>query len=108
MKRQTLRIFLTALALAGLAVVCGLMFSMNPSHAQTDDTKQSEAALSTCPKCKGTMEPGIVRDYWAENGFEPALWSPANEKLHLFSKGTKVKITAYRCTNCGYIESYAK
>jgi len=106
MKERTVKVLLTSLV--GVTVVCALRFSITPSHAQTDDGKQSEAAVSSCPKCKGAMEPGIVRDYWNVNSFEQTAWSPGHQKQHIFSQGTRIKITVYRCTNCGYLESYAK
>jgi len=107
MKKQIFKVFLTALALIGLTAV-GFRLSTNPSHAQAEDAKQSEAALSSCPKCKGPMEAGIVRDYWNVNSFEQTAWSPGHPKQHIFSQGKRIKITVYRCTNCGYLESYAK
>ena len=54
------------------------------------------------------MSPGLIRDYWDSNSFEPAAWSPAGEKQHLFSYGKRIKVTVYRCDNCGFLESYAK
>ena len=108
MKRRSLRIFTTGLLLVALALACSFKFSINPSQAQTEDAKQVEATSSSCPKCKGAMEQGIVRDYWNVNSFEQTAWSPGHEKQHLFSQGTRIKINVYRCVNCGYLESYAK
>jgi hypothetical protein len=109
MKGLTARNFLTVLTLLAL-IVCGSWFAVNPIHAQAEDEKQSESTSSTCPKCKGPMEPGYVRDYFASNGYDVSVWSPGQMKLHLnpFSNGKTIKITVFRCTNCGYLESYAK
>ena len=108
MKKPTLKVFLTAIALIGLTVVCGLRFSINPSHAQTGDGTQAETTASNCPKCKGAMEPGIVRDYWNSNSFDQTAFWPGHQRAHIFTRGTNFKITVYRCANCGYLESYAK
>jgi predicted nucleic-acid-binding Zn-ribbon protein len=108
MNRQTFKVFSTAVAVVGLTVACGLGFSTHPSHAQTEDGKQSEAEVSSCPKCKGAMVQGIVRDYFDNNSFEQTAWSPGHPKQHIFSQGTRIKITVYRCSNCGFLESYAK
>jgi predicted nucleic-acid-binding Zn-ribbon protein len=107
MKRKKLGPFLTVLALAGLTLACGLPYSINASRAQSTDQKEPESAL-TCPKCKGTMEAGIILDYW-DNTFNQTQWTPGNPRQHLFKKMPTTKnVFTYRCTNCGYLESYAK
>ena len=110
MKRQTFKVFLAALALVGLTVICDIRFSINASQAQSESGKQqSDTALSSCPKCKGAMESGIVRDYWSGTRYEGSVWSPGHAKQHIFSKDVPgIKITVYRCSNCGYLESFAK
>ena len=106
MVRRAVNVFLSALAVIGLMVLYSSL--INPISAQTDHRRDSEIASSICPKCKGTMEIGIIRDYWNVNSFEPTSWSPGHQKQHIFSQGKKVQIIVYRCTNCGYLESYAK
>ncbi len=109
MKGQTVRNFLSVLTLVGLTI-CGSLFAINPIHAQAEDEKQSEITSSTCPKCTGPMEPGYVRDYFASNGYDVSVWSPGHMKVQLlpFSNGKTIKVTVFRCTKCGYLESYAK
>lgn len=57
------------------------------------------------------MEPGHVVDY-THGGAIEAQWAPGHPQ-HSFWIGLKVKkkelisITTYRCTKCGYLESYA-
>lgn len=65
-----------------------------------------------CPKCRGVMEEGFIKDesygmsyasLWVEGAPETSFWT-----------GTKTKgkeqlvVRTFRCTNCGYLESYAK
>lgn len=106
MKEHTGKILLLALALVGLTAVCDLRFSLAPSQAQTDNATPIQTAAMVCPKCKSDMQAGIMGDYWNINRSQ--AWWPAHEKQHLFSSGTRIKITVYRCSNCGYLESYAK
>jgi hypothetical protein len=64
-----------------------------------------------CPKCRHGMEAGFIPDAsygailigsWLEGGPEKG-WA-GSVKL----KGKrKFDITTYRCTSCGYLESYA-
>ena len=64
-----------------------------------------------CPKCGATMQEGFILDTtyggqlvsrWVAGKPEPSFWT-----------GTKIsdkdqhKIQSYRCTGCGYLESYA-
>ncbi len=64
-----------------------------------------------CPKCNNAMEPGFVLDQtygantqssWIEGTPERTFWT-----------GVKLKgrerhmVTTFRCTTCGYLESYA-
>jgi predicted nucleic-acid-binding Zn-ribbon protein len=60
-----------------------------------------------CPKCKGNMEKGV----FADRGYYSMimgslLWGSALS----FLGGLKNKrnVTAYRCKNCGFIESYTE
>jgi predicted nucleic-acid-binding Zn-ribbon protein len=66
----------------------------------------------TCPKCAGTMEPGVVPDMT----FLPGSWQGNTERGFLVALkmmrrhwGVKaVETTTYRCIKCGYLESYAR
>ncbi len=65
-----------------------------------------------CPKCQGRMQEGFTLDIghggargvsrWIAGSPEPSFWM-----------GTKINdkeqhpIQSYRCTRCGYLESYA-
>lgn len=60
-----------------------------------------------CPKCSGEMEKGFFPDNryggyskltWVDK-IVHFKWKPANQMF---------EIEAYRCKNCGYLESYAK
>jgi predicted nucleic-acid-binding Zn-ribbon protein len=110
MKRQAYGFFFTAIALFGFALFCDLKLSVSPGLAENEKEKESQAASAEmlCPKCKSMMEPGFVRDYFDSNSFDHAGWSPAGEKQHLFTYGKFTKMIVYRCSNCGYLEFYAK
>lgn len=65
-----------------------------------------------CPKCGKSMEEGFVLDNthgarmvsaWVEGEPETSIW--VGVKLR---DKKPIGITAYRCTGCGFIESYAK
>ena len=97
----------TALALIGLAAVFCLP-TPYPGHAEKAAEKQSDAAEMICPKCKGPMEQGVVLDYW-ENTFNQTKWAAGNPKRHILGWMPKTKnVVTYRCTNCGFLEAYAK
>ncbi|HXH70492.1 MAG TPA: PF20097 family protein [Pyrinomonadaceae bacterium] len=70
----------------------------------------SESILS-CPKCKGVMNDGFIADV-GYGTIQPSRWVKG-EPVKSFWTGTKVSdkekyaVKTYRCTNCGYIESYA-
>jgi predicted nucleic-acid-binding Zn-ribbon protein len=75
------------------------------------------APVSKCPKCQSDMEAGYVLDVrpigTSGGGYdpEPADWVQGPVKTGWFA-GLKVKarhrITANRCSNCSYVELYAK
>jgi Domain of unknown function (DUF6487) len=99
--------------LALVAPVLGFAgpFSLPASQAQSDAAKQSTATSSSCPKCKGSMESGVLLDYINSAVSRPDRWSPGDvPKLDFFGKEDRVtrKIEAYRCSGCGYLELYAK
>ena len=57
-----------------------------------------------CPKCGGEMEEGIAID---PTYFGASLWT--NKITGILGTDTKTqKIKSFRCTKCGYLESYAK
>jgi predicted nucleic-acid-binding Zn-ribbon protein len=68
-------------------------------------------APAQCPKCAGSLELGFILDA-THGGGTVARWiAGAPEKS--FWTGIKLggqtqhDIQSFRCTNCGYLESYA-
>jgi DNA-directed RNA polymerase subunit M/transcription elongation factor TFIIS len=67
----------------------------------------------TCAKCGGEMSAGYVLNLglpaaagpstWQEGDPEPSFWTGVKH----FGKA-KHPVTVYRCTACGYLESYAR
>jgi hypothetical protein len=108
MKRRTA----TVLALIALILATGLTCLVNPSRADSKhdrmDTSLSSQPELTCPKCKGPMERGVMLDYSQPNVPGQFQWSVRPQSQRLFAKKTpRKKVFTYRCTNCGYLESYA-
>ena len=74
-------------------------------------TMQNET--TKCVKCGGEMSAGFILNMgfraaagastWQEGDPEPSFWTGIKH----FEK-EKHPITVYRCTACGYLESYAK
>ncbi len=66
-----------------------------------------------CPKCNGEMKQGFILDHkdyascvvakWQQGEPQKSFWRGVLSK-----DGPHYEITAYRCTGCGYLESYAK
>ena len=66
-----------------------------------------------CPKCAAAMEPGFIIDKGVPNGSVSAPeWAEGVPKTSFWS-GLKLSgrerhaVTTFRCTACGYLESYA-
>ncbi len=67
-------------------------------------------ADNICPKCKGEMEKGFILDVthgyrlvsqWMAGEAEKSFWG-------IKVRGKRQKsIRTWRCTSCGYLESYA-
>lgn len=75
---------------------------------------------TTCPKCGNSMEVGFMPE-WTHPQLSVSKWYPgAPREAELKLLGVKVGewldinaanmrvITTYRCSGCGYLESYAK
>lgn len=61
----------------------------------------------TCPKCKGDMEEGIIPDAsGALSTRYPPKWVTKIKLITLKDESKNVK--TFRCTSCGYLESYAE
>ena len=65
-----------------------------------------------CLRCKADMEKGFLLDQsgggnyvamWAKGTPDESFWMPGTIKI----PESTVKIATYRCTACGYLESYA-
>ncbi|MFL6796544.1 MAG: PF20097 family protein [Xanthobacteraceae bacterium] len=67
---------------------------------------------TTCPKCQGSMELGVIPDMGHSNHMYRTTWLEG-EPESSFWRGMKTKdkrryaLKTYRCTRCGYVESYA-
>jgi uncharacterized protein DUF6487 len=68
-------------------------------------------ALLECPKCHASMEAGFIKDEtygavhaskWVEGPPEKSFWTGTK------TRGKKqVQVMTYRCSSCGYLESFA-
>jgi hypothetical protein len=71
----------------------------------------SQAAQLKCPKCQGAMEVGFPLENQGWNlPFTYTSWVHGQIKQGYSTAEAKpmVPIRAFRCTNCGYLEMYAK
>lgn len=69
----------------------------------------------TCPKCANAMEEGFIPDQGETN--QSPYWQPGRPEAVRFlgmnvgkvnvDKDQWRPITTYRCTQCGFLESYA-
>jgi hypothetical protein len=73
----------------------------------------------SCPKCKARMEEGFALDRGHYNvpsvaSWVDGAWVPPPKKWLNFGDPFRFRdkrqwpITGYRCTSCGFLESYAK
>jgi len=64
-----------------------------------------------CPKCRNTMEEGYLLDRGDHNRKNAAEWiegPPERGWFGLKTRGHEThRISTWRCTRCGYLESYA-
>lgn len=65
----------------------------------------------TCPKCGSSMAAGFVPDQvygyfdvgkWVAGSPEKSIWTGLKMRGR-----DQIKIVTYRCSRCGYLESYA-
>jgi predicted Zn-ribbon and HTH transcriptional regulator len=65
-----------------------------------------------CPKCKGAMVQGFIFEFdgplrkvssWVEGAPEKSFWQKTKVR-----KEKIVPIGTYRCSVCGFLESYAR
>lgn len=69
--------------------------------------------LLKCAKCGGAMEKGfmleasyvnnLVPPEWAEGEIERSFWTGVNTKGRI-----RHTVVTYRCTACGFLESYTE
>ncbi len=63
-----------------------------------------------CPNCEGRMQEGFILDvavdrlvsHWVSGKPEASFWTGTS-----LSGRTRYPIQSFRCTGCGYLESYA-
>jgi predicted nucleic-acid-binding Zn-ribbon protein len=62
-----------------------------------------------CSKCSGEMQEGLVVDL-NYAGVLQSMWVEEAGKVGpgVMDGKRKVKTITYRCSNCGYLDSYAK
>jgi hypothetical protein len=67
-------------------------------------------AQASCWKCQGEMQSGYVLDQ-TYGGFVLPTWREGVPGNSLFGQlkplGPPFPVTIYRCTRCGFLESYA-
>lgn len=65
-----------------------------------------------CPKCDGRFEAGFTLELGDHNSLSQGKWVEGKPERS-FWNGLKIKgraqhpVTTYRCSRCGYLESYA-
>jgi len=63
-----------------------------------------------CPKCQGQMVQGFIADY-THGSIIVSAWTPGPPKKSFWSGvriPQRIPIGTFRCSSCGYIESYAR
>jgi hypothetical protein len=70
-------------------------------------------SVSTCPKCQRAMEEGFLLDKghmnvastaeWLEGAPESSFWTGLKTRDR-----ERLSVRTFRCTGCGYLESYAR
>ena len=66
-----------------------------------------------CPKCGGSLEEGFIRDAIPGGGSVPSAWyqGPLERSFWMGVKTlgrVHYQVRTYRCTQCGFLESYAR
>lgn len=73
---------------------------------------QVTATERKCARCSGTMETGLLLDR-TQAQIYPAVWTDGPVKRNWLgglkaSDSRLYRVETWRCTDCGYLESYAK
>jgi len=82
-----------------------------PSERKRKGAQDVTDSPSTCPKCRGPMEQGFVIHY-LRSSMLISHWSKGSPLSSIW-RGTKMPATQipigmFRCSSCGYLESYAR
>ena len=69
------------------------------------------AGITYCPRCGDSMEVGFLMDAnFGKDYAEPTRWAEGEPVVSFWTgvkNSIKRKVRTYRCTACGYLESYA-
>jgi hypothetical protein len=64
-----------------------------------------------CPKCRASMQAGYLVDQGHANARSVPSWSEGEPRrsfwMGLKPSGEVIETRTWRCTGCGYLESYA-
>jgi len=67
---------------------------------------------NSCPKCTSSMTQGFVLDRDSYGGHRVRKWVEGAPLKGFFGlkigKRQQLEVQTWRCTRCGYLESYAK
>ena len=70
---------------------------------------------SKCPECSAAMEEGFIPDYshaqilqlaWQRGPVEPSKFFGMSNGIKVHAEN-QLKVTAHRCTRCGFLKLYA-
>ena len=64
----------------------------------------------SCSKCGGQLEKGFIVDHTGAQYAQRSSWNPGDPKKAFWSGldiTNAVPVDTFRCTSCGYLESYA-
>ena len=70
------------------------------------------AQAPVCPKCAAAMAPGFIIDKGDNGSVSAPEWAEGKPERSFWT-GVKLRgrerhpVTTFRCTACGYLESYA-
>lgn len=61
-----------------------------------------------CPKCSGEMEEGFIPDASHASFLKPKWTTNIKNGWFIPKLENEHAVKTFRCTSCGYLESYAK